>query len=223
MNKIKLFLFAMAIIVIASTSFIGIAMAAQVAWINESKGRVHINGGVNNGFIPGATVCFFVSSASYGDEFVCGSVVSAEASKAVVKVQKSRAKKMKKGTEAMLLVKKEAKEEVEDIDMVALFDSDSAEIKSEAYPMLDEASDILKKNPELNVEIDGHTDNIGPADYNMKISERRANAVMEYFISKGVDAKRLTIKGFGLTKPAANNDTEEGRAKNRRVELTPVK
>ena len=113
MNKIKLFLFAMAIIVMASTSFIGIAMAAQVTGINKSKGRVHINGGVNDGFIPGATVCFFVSSASYGDEFVCGSVVSAEASKAVVKVQKSRAKKMKKGTEAMLHVKKEAKEKLE--------------------------------------------------------------------------------------------------------------
>ena len=118
MNKIRLFLFAMAIIVIASTSFIGIAMAAQVTGINKSKGRVHINGGVNNGFIPGATVCFFVSSTSYGDEFVCGSVVSAEASKAVVKVEKSRAKKMKMGTEAMLHVEKEAKEEVEDIDMV---------------------------------------------------------------------------------------------------------
>ena len=118
MNKIKLFLFAMGIIVIASTSFIGIAMAAQVTGINKSKGRVRINGGVNNGFIPGATVCFFVSSTSYGDEFVCGSVVSADASKAVVKVEKSRAKKMKMGTEAMLHVEKEAKEEVEDIDMV---------------------------------------------------------------------------------------------------------
>jgi len=108
-------------------------------------------------------------------------------------------------------------------EAVMLFDFDSAEIKSEAYPMLDEASDILKKNPELNVEIDGHTDSIGPADYNMKLSERRANAVMKYFISKGVAAEQLTIKGFGLTKPAAGNDTKEGRAKNRRVELTPVK
>jgi ribosomal protein L35AE/L33A len=119
MNKIKLFFFAMVIIVIVSTSFNGMAMTAQVVWINKSKGRVHINGGVNNGVILGATVCFFVSSASFGNELVCGSVVSAEASKAVVKVQKSRAKKMKKGTEAMLLVKKQAKEEVEDIDMVA--------------------------------------------------------------------------------------------------------
>jgi OOP family OmpA-OmpF porin len=106
---------------------------------------------------------------------------------------------------------------------VVLFDFDSAEIKSEAHPMLNEASDILKKNPEINFEVDGHTDNIGPAEYNMKLSERRANAVMEYFVSKGVDAKQLTIKGFGLTKPAASNDTKEGRAKNRRVELTPLK
>ncbi|MFC1788998.1 OmpA family protein [Thermodesulfobacteriota bacterium] len=106
---------------------------------------------------------------------------------------------------------------------VVLFGFDSAEIKSEAHPMLDEASAILKKNSEINVEVDGHTDNIGPAEYNMKLSERRANAVMEYFVSQGVDAKRLTIKGFGLTKPASTNDTKEGRAKNRRVELTPVK
>ena len=118
MNKIKLFLFAMAIILIVSISFMGIAMAAQVTGINKSKGRIHINGGVNDGFIPGATVCFFVSSVSYGDEFVCGSVVSAEASIATVKVSKSRAKKMKMGTEAMLHVEKEAKEKVEDVDMV---------------------------------------------------------------------------------------------------------
>jgi OOP family OmpA-OmpF porin len=106
---------------------------------------------------------------------------------------------------------------------VVLFDFDSAEIKSEAHPMLNEASDILKKNPEINFEVDGHTDNIGPAEYNMKLSERRSNAVMEYFVSRGIDPNRLTTKSFGFTKPAASNDTKEGRAKNRRVELTPVK
>ena len=106
---------------------------------------------------------------------------------------------------------------------LVLFDFDSAEIKSEAHPMLNEASDILKKNPEINFEVDGHTDNIGPAEYNMKLSERRANAVMEYFVSRGIDPNRLTTKSFGFTKPAASNDTKEGRTKNRRVELTPVK
>jgi OOP family OmpA-OmpF porin len=106
---------------------------------------------------------------------------------------------------------------------VVLFDFDSAEIKSEAHPMLNEASDILKKNPEIDFEVDGHTDNIGPAEYNIKLSERRANAVMEYFVSRGIDPNRLTTKSFGCTKPAAGNDTKEGRAKNRRVELTPVR
>jgi len=106
---------------------------------------------------------------------------------------------------------------------VVMYDFDSAEIKSEAYPMLDEAVLILGKNPELKVEIDGHTDNVGPAAYNMNLSERRAKAVMQYFVDKGVEAQRLTTKGFGSTNPAASNDTKEGRAKNRRVELTPVK
>lgn len=106
---------------------------------------------------------------------------------------------------------------------MVMFDFDSAEIKSEAYPMLDEAALILKKNPEIKVEIDGHTDNIGSAAYNMNLSERRAKSVMDYFVDKGIESERLTIKGFGFTRPAASNDTEQGRAKNRRVELTPVK
>jgi OOP family OmpA-OmpF porin len=106
---------------------------------------------------------------------------------------------------------------------VVLFDFDSAEIKSEAFPMLDEAVLILKKNPAMKVEIDGHTDNTGSAAYNMNLSERRAKSVMKYFVDKGVEAGQLNTKGFGFTKPAASNDTKQGRAKNRRVELTPVK
>jgi OmpA-OmpF porin, OOP family len=106
---------------------------------------------------------------------------------------------------------------------VVLYDIDSAEIKPEAFPMLDEAVMILKKNPAMKVEIDGHTDSTGTAKYNMTLSERRAKSVMKYFVDQGVEAERLTTKGFGLTKPAASNDTKEGRTKNRRVELTPVK
>ena len=104
-----------------------------------------------------------------------------------------------------------------------MFDINSAEIKSEAYPMLDEAISVLEKNPEMKVEIDGHTDNTGSAAYNMNLSERRAKSVMKYFVDKGVEAGQLTTKGFGFTKLAASNDTKEGRTKNRRVELTPVK
>jgi len=109
MRNIKVSFVTLTIILLAANSFQGVAMAAQVSGINKSKGRIHINGGVNDGFIPGASVCFFMSSVAYGDEFVCGTVVSAEASKAVVKVHKSRAKKMKMGTEAILRGEKESK------------------------------------------------------------------------------------------------------------------
>ena len=103
-----------------------------------------------------------------------------------------------------------------------LFDLNSAEVKSEAYPMLNDSVLILKKNPNLKVEIDGHADSTGAPEYNMTLSEKRAQAVKDFFISRGINAERLTTKGFGITKPAASNKTKEGRAKNRRVELTPV-
>ena len=88
--------------------------------------------------------------------------------------------------------------------------------------MLNESVSIMEKNPNLKVQIDGHADNIGNAAYNMTLSEKRAEAVKAYFVSKGIDPNRLTTKGFGITKPAASNKTKAGRAKNRRVELTPV-
>jgi len=111
MKKITVFLVTLTIIVFVATSFKGMATAAQVSWVNESKGRVHINGGVDDGFILGATVCFIISS---GEKLVCGTVQSAEASEAVVTVNKNVAKRMRKGTEAMLYVEKQDKEEMEE-------------------------------------------------------------------------------------------------------------
>jgi OOP family OmpA-OmpF porin len=106
---------------------------------------------------------------------------------------------------------------------VVLFDINSAEVKSEAYPMLNEVVLIMKKNPDLKVEIDGHTDSTGTAAYNMTLSEKRAEAIKDFMVTRGIEPKRLTTRGFGFTKPAATNKTKEGRAKNRRVEFTPVK
>jgi OOP family OmpA-OmpF porin len=106
---------------------------------------------------------------------------------------------------------------------VVLFDINSAEVKSEAYPMLTEVVLIMKKNPDLRVEIDGHTDSTGTAAYNMALSEKRAEAIKDHLVTRGIDPERLTTKGFGFTKPAASNDTKEGRAQNRRVEFTPIK
>jgi OOP family OmpA-OmpF porin len=103
-----------------------------------------------------------------------------------------------------------------------LFDSGKWDIKSEMSPILDEVVVVLQKQPALSVEIQGHTDSMGDVAYNKKLSENRAKAVMEYFVKKGVGAKRLSAAGLGETRPIASNDTAEGRAMNRRVQLNPM-
>lgn len=110
------------------------------------------------------------------------------------------------------------------ITLKVLFDFNKAEIKPESYRGLDEAAQILKDNPKIFVEIQGHTDNVGSDAHNQKLSERRAQAVANYFISQhGIDTKRLRVKGFGESKPIASNETEEGRALNRRVEFVVIR
>lgn len=99
------------------------------------------------------------------------------------------------------------------------FDFDKAVIRPEDYATLDENVEALKEWGDVDVEVAGHTCNIGTDAYNLDLSQRRANAVREYLIGKGVSAERLTAKGYGESRPAYSNDTIEGRAQNRRVEL----
>lgn len=104
-----------------------------------------------------------------------------------------------------------------------LFDVGSATIRPESTPTLEKIGEMLKKHPELKLEIDGHTDNTGNAAANQKLSEARAAAVKTYLMtSYKVDAARLAAKGFGASKPIASNDTPEGRQQNRRVELVKM-
>jgi OOP family OmpA-OmpF porin len=103
------------------------------------------------------------------------------------------------------------------------FDTAKWNIKSQSYPVLDEAVGVLKRNPSLKVEIQGHTDSRGAAKYNQRLSDKRAKSVMEYFVKKGISRDQLTADGYGETMPAATNTTEEGRAMNRRVELQPIR
>jgi outer membrane protein OmpA-like peptidoglycan-associated protein len=99
------------------------------------------------------------------------------------------------------------------------FAFDSAQITPEGQRILDEQVETLKENPGLKVEIAGHTDAIGTDAYNQGLSERRAQSVKGYLVSKGIAAGRLKTVGYGETRPIASNDTEAGRAQNRRVEL----
>ncbi|MCG8637139.1 MAG: OmpA family protein [Desulfobacterales bacterium] len=102
-----------------------------------------------------------------------------------------------------------------------LFDFDKSVIKPEAYPLLDEVVVILEKNPAMSIELQGHTDNIGTKEYNMGLSMRRANAVAQYLVDKGILRNRLATTGFGYSNPVALNGTDFGRSLNRRVEIHP--
>ena len=99
------------------------------------------------------------------------------------------------------------------------FDFDKAVIRQEDIPKLDRDVATLKEWGDVKVEVAGHTCNIGTDEYNMGLSQRRADAVRNYLISKGVSADRLTAKGYGESRPIADNSTREGRIQNRRVEL----
>ncbi len=102
-----------------------------------------------------------------------------------------------------------------------LFDFDKAEIKPAGYPLLDAVVVILKKNPAMSVELQGHTDNVGTKAYNMGLSMRRSTAVAKYLVDNGILRNRLATTGFGFQSPVALNGTGFGRSLNRRVELRP--
>jgi len=99
------------------------------------------------------------------------------------------------------------------------FDYNSAKLHESSMPELDRVVDLMKENPAINIEISAHTDNKGSSDYNLKLSDKRAQEIVRYLVSKGIPSAKLKPKGYGASRPVAANDTEENRAKNRRVEL----
>jgi outer membrane protein OmpA-like peptidoglycan-associated protein len=100
------------------------------------------------------------------------------------------------------------------------FDFDMDVLRDESRPELDRLVKVLKTHPSMIIQIDGHTDDYGGYEYNVNLSRRRANAVVNYLISQGIPSVRLIPRGFGKTRPVATNDTDEGRQLNRRVEYT---
>jgi outer membrane protein OmpA-like peptidoglycan-associated protein len=103
------------------------------------------------------------------------------------------------------------------------FDFDKYSLRPESYLELDRWVDFLTKNPDIKAEIHGHTCWLGSGEYNQKLSENRATAVVNYLSDKGVATNRLSMKGFGESMPTASNDSESGREKNRRVEVLLTK
>ncbi|MCU7551044.1 OmpA family protein [Chitinophagaceae bacterium LB-8] len=102
------------------------------------------------------------------------------------------------------------------------FDFNKYDLEPQSQAELDKVVQLLQENPSVKIQLEGHTDNIGNATDNLKLSENRAKAVVNYLIGKGIESKRLVAKGFGATQPIADNTTDEGRAQNRRTELKIV-
>lgn len=102
------------------------------------------------------------------------------------------------------------------------FDFNQFTLKPESVPALIQVAEVLRRNPALRVEIQGHTDNIGSAAWNDQLSEKRARAVLENLLGQGIAKERLTAVGYGFSRPKAVNTSEAGRALNRRVELMPI-
>jgi OOP family OmpA-OmpF porin len=104
-----------------------------------------------------------------------------------------------------------------------MFDFNKSNIRPEYYRTLDDIVALMNANPDMRIKIEGHTDNIGTIDYNKALSDRRAMAAKNYLVGKGIAADRIMTEGIGLWRPAATNDTEEGRARNRRAVIKPIK
>ncbi|MGR9013167.1 MAG: OmpA family protein [Gammaproteobacteria bacterium] len=103
------------------------------------------------------------------------------------------------------------------------FDNDESDIKAQYYPELDNVITVIKDNPGIHIEVQGHTSNTGSADHNQILSERRAMAVKDYLSGSTYAKRTLTARGYGLTQPIDTNETETGRANNRRVQLEVLK
>jgi outer membrane protein OmpA-like peptidoglycan-associated protein len=99
------------------------------------------------------------------------------------------------------------------------FDFDKTTLRAESFPSLDRVVDFLSQNPTTSIEIGGHTDSMGSDDYNINLSQGRANAVRNYLIAEGIQEKRVLSVGYGEKRPETTNQTDEGRQINRRVEF----
>lgn len=114
------------------------------------------------------------------------------------------------------------REELNKTGFVALyinFETGKADIKPESQKIVDQVAEMLKADDSLNVSIEGHTDNVGTAAFNKTLSANRAKSVMNAIVAGGIEKSRLSAKGWGQEKPVGDNKTEEGRARNRRVEI----
>jgi len=187
---------------------------------NEQKGAVI---GATGGAILGAIIGNNVKGGNSGVGAVIGGVVGGAAGVIIGNNMDKQAQKIEEEIPG-------AKVERIDDGILVTFDENSGvhfetnkfNINSSSEILLNKLAAILKEYSETNVLVVGHTDNVGPSNYNSTLSEKRGYAVTNYFIKEGINSQRFTTSWFGESQPIANNSTAEGRAKNRRVNIAIV-
>jgi outer membrane protein OmpA-like peptidoglycan-associated protein len=179
----------------------------------------HQQKGTAIGAGTGAAVGAILTGSIWG--ILAGAAIGGTAGNLIGKKMDAQAKELKQNVPTAQIQRVD-----EGINMTfesgLMFKINSSEINESYEKDLTSASEVFVKYPETNITIHGYTDDTGPDDFNMTLSEKRAKAVADFFISHGVAATRITEKGYGEAEPKYPNDSEENRAKNRRVELAIV-
>ena len=164
-----------------------------------------ILGGVIGGDIKGALIGAAIGGAAGG---VVGNVMDKNADKIKEAIPGADVERVGEGIHVIF-----------DENSGVNFATNKSSLTSEAKANLDSVADVFKEFPDTNLLVQGHTDNTGKAEYNMELSKKRAQSVIDYFVSKGINRNRFSVEAFGETQPRFDNSTSEGRSKNRRVEM----
>lgn len=192
---------------------VSITLAACKGMTKTQKGAII---GTSGGAAVGAVIGRASGNTALGT--IIGAAVGGTAGVLIGKKMDKQAEEIKKQVPNAKVERVGEGIEIE-FESKVLFDYDQSGLKTEAKTSLNEFVTILKKFPDTNIEIQGHTDNKGSDAYNDALSQRRANAVMVYLIDKGIPNSRMNPKAMGENFPKYTNDTEEGRSQNRRVEF----
>ncbi|AFM05113.1 outer membrane protein/peptidoglycan-associated (lipo)protein [Bernardetia litoralis DSM 6794] len=198
-------------LILIITSF---SLSSCASWSNTGKGAVI--GGIAGGVIGG--VASKKNTAAGG---AIGAVVGGAAGAAIGAYMDKQAKKIEEEVEDAKVIRVEEGINLT-FDSGILFGFDKSDLNTGAKQSITKLSKVLNEYPDTRLTIQGHTDSKGDDNYNRTLSSKRANAVRDYLVANGVKSNRLNTVAYGETSPVASNDTEAGRAKNRRVEVIIV-
>lgn len=212
----------MSTVIKSAAIFVSAVVLAACSTINPYTGQQQTSRAVQYGAV-GGVVCGLIGAAESGRRarnaaLGCGAIGAGVG--AYMDAQEVELREQLQGTGVQV------QRNGDQLDLIMpgniTFNTNQYDIRADFFPVLDSVSQILYKYTDTRLQVTGHTDSTGARDYNYNLSNRRASSVANYLAARGVDQSRLITQGVGPDRPIASNDTESGRASNRRVELQIV-